>query len=299
MFLPVIPEITTISISEEEIRDNLSLETYELDLYDVYKHRTTYDTEEARQSEEIPDRSVLILNVERDEDNRVVVTHEYVVSYKQRETKDVYEHRLLLLDQFKLPNEFKNCTVKSFDVNTESCVKARSKIKYYVLDFPNRSLNGEGVFIAGPTGTGKTHLAVALGKAIIQQWLTPCKYINVGTWAHDLVYGVKSFDDKKQNIESMKHARVLILDDLGAELELASKSQPIGTIRLVLMDRYDKTLPTIITTNLGNEKLDEYLGARVMSRLRGKNISISLMGTDYRASKTADWSDVGREVRRN
>lgn len=113
-------------------------------------------------------------------------------------------------------------------------------------------------------------------------------------WASDFTYGSRSFDEKKKTIEGMKNADVVVLDDLGAEKELSSKGTAIGAIQLVLKHRYNQARPTIITTNLGQQDLEDYIGQRVWSRIRGKSMFLMLTGVDRRtADRNHAWGDIG------
>jgi DNA replication protein DnaC len=78
-----------------------------------------------------------------------------------------------------------------------------------------------------------------------------------------------SFNDHSPYRESVlmqevKTAPVLILDDLGAH---NYTDWSVKTIFAILNYRLNYELPTVITTNLEREQLEELLGSRVYSRL--------------------------------
>jgi DNA replication protein DnaC len=199
-----------------------------------------------------------------------------------------------LYQDLRLPLEFADKTVNEYKPKNEVQISARGLCVSYVNGFVELASKGQGVVISGPTGTGKTHLVVGVAKGIISQHLRGVRFVDVGVWASDFVYGSRSFDEKKKTIEGMKNAEVVILDDLGAEKELSSKATAIGAIQLILKHRYNQAKPTIITTNLNQTELSEYIGQRVWSRVRGKSMFINLTGGDHRtANRNHEWGDIG------
>lgn len=82
---------------------------------------------------------------------------------------------------------------------------------------------------------------------------------------------------------SMKHADVLILDDLGAE-------KPTEWTQAVLFEiidyRYNSNLPIIITTNCLPEELKEKIGERSVDRLREMCKLVTINHSSFR--KTAE-----------
>jgi len=293
MFLPVIPELEEMSATEEEIRKNLQLGGR--DIYDVYQHRTacancTFADHDRECSFPIQEYKFMRIDV------GLVVETKPVNSCKAKgDPYNIVKHEELL-EGLKLPKEFQKKALENYNTKNDSQHKAVGKSRQYVQNFVNHALQGEGLVFSGPTGTGKTHLVVGVAKKIIQQYLVYVRFVDVGVWASDFVYGSKSFEEKKKIIEGMKKASVLILDDLGAELGISSKATAIGAVKLILMERYNELRPTIITTNIQTEELQDYLGKRVWSRLQGKNLNIPLIGRDCRIEDNP-WSDLGKLIK--
>lgn len=139
----------------------------------------------------------------------------------------------------------------------------------------------ESVFIHGPTGTGKTHLAIATAKESI------CESAIFVT-APELLLAIRScFSDgaarrEDDLIQEYTSTDLLILDDLGAE---KSTEYSITTLYLII-DRRDRSLKrTIITSNLSLQEISEKLDARIASRLSSMKIVNLSKLPDYRKKR--------------
>lgn len=142
------------------------------------------------------------------------------------------------------------------------------------------------VLIWGPTGTGKTHL----GTALLFEHVMGAKDIreDLGRWRsargylEDLKHEFKSED----NVVTDRYvaAPSLLLDDLGAELLSGERGEwRRDRVGFVICERYDRKLPTIVTTNLEPEQIIA-IDARIWSRLSAATV-IHLTGKDRRVEK--------------
>lgn len=125
--------------------------------------------------------------------------------------------------------------------------------------------NPDGLLFQGAVGYGKTYLAAACANDLIEKDIA-VRFVVVPDFL-DLIRD--SFNDHSPYRESVlmqevKTAPVLILDDLGAH---NYTDWSVKTIFAILNYRLNYELPTVITTNLEREQLEELLGSRVYSRL--------------------------------
>jgi DNA replication protein DnaC len=126
----------------------------------------------------------------------------------------------------------------------------------------------DSLMLQGDLGTGKTHQAYGALKAIAEAGIRPVYWRAVA--APDLYARLRSLPgaDTEAELALYADAELLLLDDLGAAQTTGWVADLIEetTFRLVNR-RYNGRLPTIITTNVGNENLAKQLGERTESRL--------------------------------
>jgi DNA replication protein DnaC len=132
--------------------------------------------------------------------------------------------------------------------------------------------------LAGPTGTGKTHMAAA----IVRQRLAAARPV-LFKRASDFFFAVrKSFSQPNTSEEDVirEYAEhpMLILDDLGS----GSLSDHERRCTLRLLDiRLDDLRPTVVTTNRTIEQIRERMDERIASRL-SEFIVLAFVGIDRR-----------------
>lgn len=125
--------------------------------------------------------------------------------------------------------------------------------------------NPDGLLFQGAAGCGKTFLAAACANALVDHD-KDVRFIVVPDFLDQIR---DSFNDNSPYregtlMQEVKTAPILILDDLGAH---NYTDWSVKTIFAILNYRLNYELPTIVTTNLEREQLEELLGSRVYSRL--------------------------------
>lgn len=132
--------------------------------------------------------------------------------------------------------------------------------------------------LTGTTGTGKTHLALA-AMDVIANRTQAIYYAHTADLIAELRTTVNTPHDPLQPAMS---AALLVLDDYGAERNTAFADEQLTRL---LGHRYDRRLPTIITTNLTPDELKANR-PRIASRLLDPTVTtlIPMNGLDYRAA---------------
>jgi DNA replication protein DnaC len=197
-----------------------------------------------------------------------------------------------LLGQSGIGKRFQNRRFDTFKADTPARKRAYQVAKDYADNFGMFAQDGIGIYIEGTNGTGKTHLAAAIAMQLMTEQKVSC----ICKTAGDLLLDIKSaFDgdgtNEKQILHIYKDVSLLIVDDLGKE---QCTDWSISTLYSILNDRYEKMLPTIITTNYNSDDLtraltpkgyDNYKAKAIISRLREVSKVLTMAWEDYRQTR--------------
>jgi DNA replication protein DnaC len=139
------------------------------------------------------------------------------------------------------------------------------------------ALPGDGLFVSGPAGTGKTHLAAALVRAAAdaRQQVT---FLRCSDFYREIRRSFTS-ELSAEDVESRyQQEPLLVLDDMAA----GSLSDFERREMLNLLDiRLNSLRPTVVTSNLGLEQIALQMDERIASRMRSF-VPIVLGGRDRR-----------------
>lgn len=134
---------------------------------------------------------------------------------------------------------------------------------------------GRNLLLIGSVGSGKSHAAVAACRGSFFRGL-------------DVIFApvVEMLDDLRPGgppgyLTELMGLDRLILDDLGLERPTDWTAERLYAL---VNRRWLEERPTIATTNLSPEKLEEAVGERMFSRLAGNAVTIGISGPDRRAS---------------
>ena len=170
-----------------------------------------------------------------------------------------------LLRQSGIGRRHEGASFESF-VATPATAAVVGVCRAFVVAFPE---GGRGLSLAGPAGTGKTHLAVAVTRALIDRGISavvanvPMLLLTFrGTFSGD---HPARFDQMLDLLCSCEH---LVLDDLGRERPTEWARE---TLYLVVNARYQECLGTSLTTNLSPVELRARLGEPILDRLAETN----------------------------
>lgn len=140
-------------------------------------------------------------------------------------------------------------------------------------------VHGPSLLLLGATGVGKTYEAYGAMRelavsGVYAQWQV--------TTAADLYAALRPRHgiDSEAEFRKYRNARLLLVDDLGAERKPTEFTEEIN-FRLINW-RYENHLPTLFTSNVNPAELNNRLGDRVTSRLAEMCQRVAMKGTDRR-----------------
>ena len=147
---------------------------------------------------------------------------------------------------------------------------------------------GRGAYICGPVGTGKTHLASAVARLLVDGGTSVRVTDMLGVLA--AIKGTYGGDGTEDGVLSrLSRVGCLVLDDLGKE---SPTDWTLGQVFRVVNDRYENMRPVVVTTQYGKSDLirrlakngDEETAVAIVSRLSEMCDKYELQGKDRRLS---------------
>ncbi len=182
-------------------------------------------------------------------------------------------------------------TFDNFIADTPGRKMAYSAGIDYAHTFDDKAASGIGLYIEGTYGTGKTHLAAAIGLSLIEQE----KSVIMLT-SFDLLDKIKqSFDNdglsEQEITRRYKTCDLLIIDDLGKE---QCTEWSMSILYSIINERYEAMKPIIITTNFSADDLIKILtpkgsgnqkAAAIISRLKEMSRTVTMAWEDWRGRK--------------
>lgn len=142
----------------------------------------------------------------------------------------------------------------------------------------------QNIFILGPSGVGKSHLAQALGHQACRNGIEVLFY-----GAYELfewIYNGRGDGTHKKRLAQVVRIPILILDDFG--LQGLNEAQQEDLYQIIAQ-RYEKS-STIITSNRDFDEwpsifVNPLLGAAALDRLVHKGVQIVIEGDSYRLAE--------------
>ena len=215
-----------------------------------------------------------------------------------------------VMERARIPKRYEHCDFESFVTDladgkiwtaqhSQSLKQANLLTQAFVRDYPGSA--EKGLLLIGPSGIGKTHLAVASLKELLRRGHGGlfCDYREL-LKEIQASYNPASESTEMAILEPIRNVEVLVLDDLGASKPSAWVLDIIG---LVLNARYNERRTTILTTNYFDEApnpepvprlpggqrvavredaLGDRIGARMRSRLYEMCRTVEVFAPDFR-----------------
>jgi len=236
-------------------------------------------------------RLTLLLN-----ELRLPTTKQIWPTYAERSDKEGWpaarllmalaEHKLAERDRRRIERHLAqakllpNQTLDNFDFDTVPMV--------------SKAQIGAQILIVGPSDTGKSHLAQALGQCAIRQDLgtvfSTCTQLTASLNA------VRANGADERKLAALARVPLLIIDDFGLKPLRPPAAEDLHDL---IAERYE-TAATIVTSNLDFPEWDQafpanrLLAAATLDRLRHNAHCLTLDGQSFRAPKLAPLTRPGR-----
>lgn len=172
-------------------------------------------------------------------------------------------------------------TVEQFDFNFNPTINQAFIMELATARFVTEPAN---VLIAGPCGTGKSHLAQAIGHAAARQ-------------GHDVIFttqtqligsltAARAMGTYERRMQALAKVPLLIIDDLGLKPLRTPQDEDLHDL---IAERHER-FATLMTSNLdfpewGEAFPNRLLGAATIDRLRHGAYRLVLDGKSYRTPK--------------
>jgi DNA replication protein DnaC len=193
-----------------------------------------------------------------------------------------------LLRQARIPPRYKLCAFENFDIRKDkdsgqpnpSLAAAKLYAQRFVEEYPADF----GLLFVGPTGVGKTHLAVAVLRELVLRKGIECLFYGFP----DLLKEIRdSYDPVSQTselriLQPVLDVEVLLLDELAASNPSDWMKE---TLSYIINSRYNQKKVTLITTTLPFGETSSRRDVRMPSGEPAPDVERSLnqFGTTFRS----------------
>ena len=153
------------------------------------------------------------------------------------------------LEAARIPPLFRECSLATYNPKHPSQYVAHNFALHLVQDYPAVDT---GLLFMGPVGVGKTHLAIAILKELIEKKGVGCLFYESGSLLKAIQdsYNPISKTSEMRVLSPVFQAEVLVLDELGAT---PPTDWVNDTVYQLINKRYNNKKLTILTTNFLDE----------------------------------------------
>ena len=172
-------------------------------------------------------------------------------------------------------------TLEAFDFTFNPFIDKKMVMDLATCQFMKEKVS---LLIAGPCGTGKSHLAQAIGHCAVR--LDGDVLSTTQTKMLGQLHAAKATNTYERKLKALIKVDLLIIDDFGLK---PLQSPQDEDLHAVIAERYEER-STIVTSNLGFDEWGEafpnkIIGAATLDRLRHGAYRLVLDGKSYRTPK--------------
>lgn len=169
-----------------------------------------------------------------------------------------------LLASSGIPKRFEGRTFENYRTGKPGQTEVLEKASKFAQHFPKVVEMGASLLFCGLPGTGKTHLACAIGSYVIRKHGASVRFTTVFEIVQMIkeTYGRPELSELSVMLEFVK-PDLLIIDEVGVQFGTEFEKVVITDI---INRRYNDMKPLVIMSNLTALELSGYLGPRVIDR---------------------------------
>lgn len=211
----------------------------------------------------------------------------------QREEKEAYEKRLRFEEEQRTIDNLRQLSLmdarlKAVRFATYKVTEENRKVfgiaKRYVENFGEMFSKGQGILFWGNVGTGKSYTAAAIANELLGQMQSV-----IMTSFIRLLDEMSNFErDDSEYIVKLNRAKLLVVDDLGAERGTDFSLEKVYDI---IDSRYRTGKPIILTTNLEISQMkscDDIRYSRIYDRIFEMCYPVKMDGMSWRKKEAAE-----------
>lgn len=199
------------------------------------------------------------------------VSYKETAALKAAQAKQAVENRIQLVN---LPKSYKHITFEDVHLDDIKRVDIFQALVDFVADYPKA--NQKGLYLYGDMGVGKSFILAAMAHELAEKKSVSTTILHFPSFAIDIKNAINT-GTVKDEIDAVKTAQVLILDDIGAEQTTSWLRDEV--LQVILQYRMLEELPTFFTSNYSFSDLEKKLAQvrsgdetwqakRVMERIR-------------------------------
>ncbi|MCG1578834.1 ATP-binding protein [Staphylococcus epidermidis] len=197
------------------------------------------------------------------------------IGKKERaERKEKYLNRIF--NQSNVNASLRDATVNSYQPQNDHQVHAKSTAIKYVKGFSVDE--PKSLILQGSYGTGKSHLAYAVAKAIKQQgYSVAFMHIPMLMERIKATYNRNATETTDELVQLLSSIDLLVLDDIGVE----NTEHTLNKLFSIVDNRVGKN--NIFTTNFSDKELNQNMNwQRINSRMKQNARTVRVLGEDFR-----------------
>lgn len=204
---------------------------------------------------------------------------------KQAQKKQEISERIRVVS---LPRSYKHISLDDINLDDVKRLDVFDMILDFVATYPNPGQ--KGLYLYGDMGVGKSYMMAAMAHELSEKKGASTTLLHFPSFTIDVKNAINT-GTVKEEIDAVKQAEILILDDIGAEQSTSWIRDEV--LQVILQYRMLEELPTFFTSNYSFKDLQAKLSnirgndetwqaKRVMERVRFLAKEVHLQGENRR-----------------